>query len=51
MNRVRPDMVKRKDMMEVDDVLEFLGIELLGVVPDDESIIISTNRGEPASPR
>ena len=47
-NRVRPDMVKRKDMMEVDDVLEFLGIELLGVVPDDESIIISTNRGEPA---
>ena len=47
-NRIRPDMVKRKDMMDVGDMLEFLGIELLGVVPDDESIIISTNKGEPA---
>lgn len=46
-NRVRPDMVRRKDMMDVNDLLEMLAIELLGVIPDDESIIVSTNRGEP----
>ncbi|MEB3223968.1 MAG: septum site-determining protein MinD [Candidatus Sericytochromatia bacterium] len=49
-NRVRPAMVKSKEMMSVDDVLDILGssVKLLGVVPDDESIITSTNRGEPA---
>lgn len=47
-NRIRPDMVKRHDMMNVDDLLDFLKVELLGVVPDDESIIVSTNRGVPA---
>ena len=46
-NRLRPDMVKRGDMMDIDDILEILAIELIGVVPDDEKIIISTNRGEP----
>ncbi|MEB3330298.1 MAG: septum site-determining protein MinD [Candidatus Sericytochromatia bacterium] len=49
-NRVRPAMVKSKEMMSVDDVLDILGssVKLLGVVPDDETIITSTNRGEPA---
>ena len=47
LNRVRPDMVRRGDMMGQEDVLEFLAIDLLGVVPDDENIIVSTNRGEP----
>lgn len=47
-NRIRPDMVKRQDMLSVDDLIEHLKIELLGVVPDDESIIVSTNRGMPA---
>ena len=46
-NRIRMDMVKRGDMMSVDDVLEILAIELIGVVPDDESIVVSTNEGEP----
>lgn len=46
-NRIRIDMVKRGEMLEVDDVLELLGIDLLGIVPDDENIVISTNRGEP----
>jgi septum site-determining protein MinD len=41
-------MVKRGDMMNIDDVIEILAIKLLGVVPDDESIIMSTNKGEPA---
>jgi septum site-determining protein MinD len=46
-NRLRPDMVKSGDMLSVDDVCEILSIELLGVVPDDEEIIDTTNRGEP----
>jgi len=46
-NRLRIDMVKRGDMMNVDDTIDILGIDLLGVVPDDENIVISTNRGEP----
>ena len=47
-NRVRVDMVKKGDMMNIDDILDILAIELIGVVPDDEDIIITTNRGEPA---
>jgi len=47
-NRVRVDMVKRGDMMNIEDILDILAIDLLGVVPDDEKIVISTNRGEPA---
>jgi septum site-determining protein MinD len=47
LNRIRPDMVKRGDMMTIDDVIEILAIEIVGVVPDDESIVISTNRGDP----
>ncbi len=47
LNRIRTDMVKRKDMMSLDDVTEILAIDVLGIVPDDESIIVSTNRGEP----
>ena len=47
LNRVRPNMVKQGDMMSVDDILEILAIKLLGVIPDDDNIVISTNRGEP----
>ncbi len=46
-NRIRMDMVERGDMMNIDDMIEILAIDLLGVVPDDESIVVSTNRGEP----
>ena len=47
-NRLRPHMVKKGDMMDIDDMIEILAIELLGVVPEDEFIVVSTNRGEPA---
>jgi septum site-determining protein MinD len=47
-NRVRGDMVKRGDMMSIEDIIDILAIGLIGVVPDDENIIISTNKGEPA---
>ena len=46
-NRLRMDMVKRGDMMSSDDVMEILAVDLIGVVPDDENIVISTNQGEP----
>ncbi|WP_024620515.1 septum site-determining protein MinD [Metaclostridioides mangenotii] len=47
-NRIKQDMVDRGDMMDKQDILEILAIDLIGLVPDDESIIISTNKGEPA---
>ena len=46
-NRLRVDMVKKGDMMSVEDVTEILAIDLLGVIPDDESVVIATNQGEP----
>lgn len=46
-NRIRMDMVKKGDMMSIDDVVDILSINLIGAVPDDENIVISTNNGEP----
>jgi septum site-determining protein MinD len=46
-NRIRPAMVQANDMMSVSDVQEILSIPLVGIVPDDEQVIVSTNRGEP----
>lgn len=46
-NRLRMDMVKRGDMMSIEDVIEILAIDLIGAVPDDENIVIATNQGEP----
>ena len=48
-NRLKPDLVHRGDMLDTGDVLEILAIDLLGIVPEDESILISTNRGHPAA--
>ena len=45
-NRIRMDMVKRGDMMSVEDVTEILAVDLLGALPDDEQIVIATNQGE-----
>ena len=46
-NRLRPDLIKRGDMMSADDVVDILAVELIGQVPDDENIVIATNNGEP----
>lgn len=46
-NRLRIDMVKQGNMLSVQDVVEILAQDVIGVVPDDESIVISTNKGEP----
>jgi septum site-determining protein MinD len=46
-NRLRPEMIQLNQMISVEDILELLAIPLLGIVPDDQKIIISTNKGEP----
>lgn len=47
LNRLRLDMIKRGDMLNTSDVIDILAINLIGIVPDDESIIVSTNKGRP----
>lgn len=49
LNRIKPEMVERGDMLNADDVLELLAIKLLGIVPEDENILISANKGVPVA--
>ena len=46
-NRLRPKMVARGDMLSVEDVVEILGLKPVGIIPEDERVLISTNQGEP----
>jgi septum site-determining protein MinD len=46
-NRINMELVERGDMLAVADVLELLAVELIGIVPDDQAVLISTNRGNP----
>ena len=48
-NRLRPEMIARGDMMSVDDVIEILAVDLIGTILDDEQIVIASNQGEPLS--
>lgn len=48
-NRLKPEMVKRGDMLSIDDVLDVLAIDLIGVVPEDEQIVVGSNRGNPVA--
>ena len=48
-NRIKPDMVRRGDMLAVDDVLELLAVELIGMIPDDENVLMGSNRGTPVA--
>lgn len=50
-NRLRPDMIARGDMMSVEDVVEILAVNLIGSILDDEQIVIAANQGEPFSGR
>ena len=47
LNRLKPEMVRRGDMLSTTDVVEVLAVQLLGIIPEDEAIVISTNRGTP----
>lgn len=48
-NRLNPILVKKNDMLSADDVLDLLAVELIGVVPEDENVIIGSNRGAPVA--
>ena len=48
-NRLRPDLVRRQEMLSPDDVLETLAIKLLGIIPEAEEILVSSMRGLPAA--
>lgn len=47
-NRVKPEMVKRGDMLSTGDILDVLAIDLIGIVPEDEAVTVATNQGTPA---
>jgi len=49
LNRLNPVMVKKNDMLSADDVLDLLAIEMLGIVPEDEGVLVGSNRGAPVS--
>lgn len=49
LNRVNPVLTKRGDMLHTDDVLELLAIDLIGVIPEDETVVVASNRGQPVT--
>lgn len=49
LNRLKPEMINRGDMLDTSDVLDILAIELIGIVPDDEIVLVSSNRGNPVA--
>ena len=46
-NRLNPEMTQKGDMLDIPDIIEILSVDILGVVPDDKKVTISTNKGEP----
>ena len=50
-NRIKPSMVARGEMLSIDDVIDILAIDLIGVIPEDESVLISSNQGTPLATR
>ena len=46
-NRMRFDMIRHGEMMSLDDIMDILSVNLIGAVPDDENVVVSTNQGEP----
>ncbi len=49
LNRLNPIMVKRHDMLSADDVVDLLAVKIIGVVPEDEDVIVAANRGSPVA--
>jgi septum site-determining protein MinD len=46
-NRIKPDLVQRGEMLGIADVVELLAVDLIGVVPEDQAVLIAANRGQP----
>jgi septum site-determining protein MinD len=49
LNRLNPAMVKRNDMLSADDVVDLLAVKIIGIVPEDEDVIVAANRGTPVA--
>jgi septum site-determining protein MinD len=49
LNRLNPVMVKRHDMLSADDVVDLLAVKIIGIVPEDEDVIVAANRGAPVA--
>ena len=47
LTRYNPGRVSRGDMLSMEDVLEILRIKLVGVIPEDQSVLRASNQGEP----
>jgi len=48
-NRLNPTLVRNKDMLSPEDVLDLLAIDLIGIVPEDENVLVGSNRGTPVA--
>jgi septum site-determining protein MinD len=48
-NRLNMNLIKRGDMLSADDVVELLAVKLIGIIPEDETVVVSTNRGQPVA--
>ncbi len=48
-NRIKPGLIKKGDMLSAEDIVDLLSVPLIGLVPDDESVLISTNQGQPVA--
>ena len=46
-NRIKPELVRRGDMLSIADIVELLAVDLIGIVPDEQAVLISANRGQP----
>lgn len=47
LTRYNPGRVSKGDMLSMEDVLEILRIPLVGVIPEDQSVLRASNQGEP----
>lgn len=48
-NRIRGQMIKDGEMLDVDEIMNILAIDILGIVVDDEEVIKQSNKGEPVA--
>ncbi len=49
LNRIKPDMVRKGEMMSPEDVIDLLSIRLIGIVPEDDQVVPSSNAGQPVT--
>jgi len=48
-NRIKPEMIARGDMLSIEDVIDILAIDMIGAIPEDDSILVGSNQGLPVA--